>query len=93
MSLVRITDVTFKAAPAYRVRDGLLGWVLFLVNRSIVIDGAAVRRTSAGRLVLSFPSHRTPSGHRRYFARPLDDRSRRDVERQVFAAIGMTVAP
>ena len=54
----------------------------------IRIDGAAIRRTRGGRLVLSFPAKRGRNGREWPFVRPIDDETRRSIEAQVFAALG-----
>lgn len=91
MAPIHVTNVTFKPAPPHS-RGGLLGWIGFAVNRTLVVS-AAIRRTRAGRLAIAYPSHRSPTGFRHFYSRPVDDYARREIERQVFAALRLEVAP
>ena len=84
----RISDVRFITASSGERSGGLIGWVSFKLNDHIRLDGVAVRRTADGRLALSFPARRDGAGRQHFYVRPLDDQARRDIERQVFAALG-----
>lgn len=89
---IRISRVTFTpASPADRDR-GLLGYLEFVLNEALVIDGVTLRRTRNGRLALSFPSRRDRYGVEHFVITPLGDAARREIERQVFEAIGREVA-
>jgi DNA-binding cell septation regulator SpoVG len=90
-----ISRVRFRAAPPDQVPRGLIGFVSLLVGGCLRLDGIAVRRAQCGRLVLSFPSRRDSHGTDHFYFRPIDDKSRRDVERQVLTALGMAeeIAP
>ena len=85
---VRISDVRFVSGPPTDVRGGLIGWVSCVVNGTIHLDGISLRRTLNGRLTLSFPGRRDRAGRRHYYVRPLNERSRRDIEHQVLRALG-----
>jgi DNA-binding cell septation regulator SpoVG len=63
-------------------RAGLLGYITVFVGR-LIVDGVTVRRTAAGKLVLSFPQRESRSGHRHAVVRPVDDEARREIEAQV----------
>jgi hypothetical protein len=89
---IRISGVRFAAAAGKERQIGLLGWVTCLVNGRLRLDGIAVRRTLEGRLALSFPARRDGEGRQHPLVRPLDDRTRREIERQVFAALGLEEA-
>ena len=84
-----ITDLRFMAASHIEVKGGLLGWVSCTLNGTLCLDGLALRRTLDGRLVLSFPARRDASGRQHAIVRPLDDRARKAVESQIFAALGL----
>ncbi len=86
---VVISRVGFVSATPVEIRSGLMGWVTFVVNDTIAVDGVAFRRTRKGRPTLSFPSKRDRNGTDHAYVRPLDDRSRREVEGQVFFALGV----
>lgn len=85
-----ISDVEFHAASPSDRRAGMLGWIGFTLDDAIRVDGVALRRTLDDRLVLGFPARRDRSGRQHAYVRPVDDRSRCEVERQVFAALGLT---
>ena len=90
MSRTLITDVTYSPAGEAAERDGLLGFVSFHVDHMVRVEGVMVRRTAVGRLALSFPRRRVDAvGEEQYFVRPVDDTARREVETQVFAALGI----
>jgi len=86
---LRIANVRFTAAKATAIESGLIGWVSCILNNSLQLDGLALRRTRSGRPVLSFPSRLDSAGRQHFYLRPLDDRTRREIERQVFEALGM----
>ena len=81
-----VSGVRYTPASQDQVRDGLLGYVSFLLDGRVRLDGITVRRTAAGEVRLSFPAKRTRSGDRPYI-RPIDDATREAIERQVFAAL------
>jgi hypothetical protein len=88
---VEIRQVSFQAAPEHEVQRGLLGWASFTIDGRLRLDGIAVRRTLDGRVALSFPSRRRGGYRRHFYVRPLDDCTRREIERQVLAALGFEV--
>jgi DNA-binding cell septation regulator SpoVG len=63
-------------------RAGLLGY-LSAYYGSLVIDGITVRRTTEGRITLSYPERRDGKGRRHSIVRPVDDSARREIERVV----------
>ncbi len=80
---ITVGQVQFtRAAPVDRAA-GLLGWISCSIG-VVRVDGLAVRRTRDGRLTLSFPRGRG----KRQPVRPVDDRARREIERQVLDALG-----
>ena len=85
---VAITEVTFSPSTAGDRRAGLLGWVTFVLNGAIKIDGVTLRRTRDGRLTLSYPARRDRDGVEHFVIRPLGDKARVEIERQVFLALG-----
>ena len=89
VNALRVTHVRFKAASSREARTGLLGWVSCTVNGSLRLDGLSLRRTADARLVLSFPARRDGAGRQHFYVRPSDDRARREIERQVFQALGL----
>ncbi len=86
---IEISGVQFVSAQLLDVDDGFLGWVSCTLNESIRLNGLALRRTREGRLALSFPARKDAMGRKHFFLRPLDDATRRKIERQVFRALGL----
>ena len=84
-----ITDVKFVAAPPQDEAGGLLGFASIVLAGRLRLTSIAVRRSATGRLVLAFPARRDRAGRRRYLAHPLDDETRREIERQVFRALAL----
>jgi len=89
---VVVSDVRFTQSGPDKASGGLLGWVSFTVG-GLRLDGIAVRRTADGRFALSFPARRDAAGRQHPYVLPLDDATRRDLEHQVFAAIGLGEVP
>ena len=89
VAVLLIDNVKFSAAGPQETSAGLIGWVALTVNGLLRLDGLALRRTTDGRLVLSFPARRDGAGRQHFYVRPLDDVARRDIERQVFQALGL----
>jgi hypothetical protein len=86
---MNISEIKFSSAPLGLVGEGLLGWIECTVNGSLRIEGLALRRTADGRTTLSFPARRDSRGQQHFYLKPIDDSARRDVERQIFAALGL----
>lgn len=86
---LEVTDVTMHSAGADGVAAGLLGWVACTVNGSLRLDGITLRRTLEGRITLSFPVRRDRSGREQPYIRPLDRTARREIEHQIFRALGL----
>ena len=89
MSGLRITSIAFVNASAEHIRTGLLGWITCVMNDMLMLDGITLRRTQAGRLTLSYPARRDGAGRQHHVVRPIDDDARRDIEEQVFRALGI----
>jgi hypothetical protein len=81
-----ITDVSFQAARPELVETGLLGWIEFCVA-GLHVEGITLRRTADGRNALSYPVRRLVRNRKSFYLRPLDDRARQHIERQVFGAL------
>ncbi len=86
---IHITDVRLARASALDVSSGLLGWVSATVNGTLGLDGITLRRTRGGRLALSYPARRDRHGFEHPFVRPLDDATRKEIERQVLEQIAV----
>ena len=89
MSEVRVSDVRLIAAAEHDVARGLLGFISFVLGGTLRIDGVTLRRGRNGRLSLSFPERRDGQGRAHPILKPLDESVRREIERQVFAALAI----
>ena len=87
--LAQVSLLSFCSGSPRDQETGLLGWVTLEVDRLFILNGVALRRTRDGCLALSFPERRDSAGRRHPLIRPLNDRARRDIERQVIDAIGL----
>lgn len=85
--MVRVARVHLTRPRAADRRQGLLGWLSFELDGSVVIDGVALRRAADGSPALRWPARRDGSGLLRYAVRPLSEDARLAIERQVLAAI------
>ena len=79
-----VSNLRFAASQKGEVVTGLLGWVRFRLDGRLQLDGVAVRRTRGGELALSFPARVDRHGRRHPYIRPLNDVTRKEIERQVF---------
>jgi hypothetical protein len=86
-----ITNVSLTPASADDRSRGLLGWVS-LTAGIWHFDSLALRRTQSGRLAVSFPVRFDRNGKQHPVVRPLDDRARRMIEREIIAKLGLTDA-
>ncbi len=84
---IRIAGVKLTASSSREGERGLLGWVSFELNQILRIDGVVLRRTSRGSLSLSFPERRDRRGQCHQIVRPLSNRTRMEIEDQVFQAL------
>jgi len=92
VTLPTVTDVYLQAArPEFRDR-GVLGWIEFTIA-GLRIQAVTLRRTARGRLTLSYPPRRLVRGHRCFYVRPVDDSTRRHIEREVFRALNLEEVP
>ena len=66
----------------------MIYYVSAVLNGALRLDGLALRRTAGGRLMVSFPRR----GNGRFAVFPIDQRSRREIERQVLAALDRELA-
>jgi len=87
--MIEVSNVRFVASNRDDARRGLLGFVACVVGDALHLDGLTLRRTTDGRLTLSFPARRDACGRQHFFVRPLDEVTRCDIENQVFEALGV----
>ena len=89
MASLLVSETRFTAASERDERAGLLGYVSFVLNDALRLDGITLRRSSDGHLYLAYPSRTDTAGRRHPLSRPLDDESRRLIEDQVFAELSI----
>src|SRR4029453_18848140 len=87
-----IDEVEFVSSGPREQERGLLGFVAFRLNGGLRISGVALRRIANGRRALSFPGRTDSAGTQRFYVQPLDDRTRKEIEAGVFAALGIDLA-
>ncbi len=87
---LQVTAVRFVPASPFDQRRGLVGYIRLCLG-GVEVDGVTLRRSRDGRRLLSFPSRRDAEGRSHPYLR-FDDRTRRSIEQQVFAAIGLQEA-
>ena len=87
MTTLRVTDVRCVRADDADQERGLLGWISFVVDDVLLVDGVMLRRTGAGDLVLSFPEPTDGRGKRHRPVRPLNDAARLAIEEAVLGAL------
>jgi DNA-binding cell septation regulator SpoVG len=88
----KVNNIKFIGANVDEAEHGLLGWISCTLNHSLRLDGLALRQTRRGRWTVSFPSRLDASGRRHFLIRPLDDATRREIERQIFRALQLEEA-
>ena len=88
MTTPDIRVLTWVKASAADVRTGLLGF-LTIEYGDLVLDSIVLRRTTDGRLVLSFPAKTDRAGRRHAYVRPVDDAARREIERVILGDLDM----
>ena len=86
---IRITNVRFTEAREADKRAGLLGWLKFSVGGTLEVDGCALRRRIDGGHAISFPTRVDRQGRKHSLLRPMGDAVRRDIEAQIFRALGI----
>ena len=84
---IRINEVQFHVAPKKHRVQGLSGWASFTLDGRLQLTSVAVRRTLDGRVTLSFPARTDRAGKQLFYFRPLDNGTRKEIERQVFQAL------
>jgi len=86
---LKITDVNFTPAKLQDLQNGLFGFIACKIGNSLQLDNIALRRTLKGFLRLSFPAKQDSRGKKRFHVRPLDDKARIEIERQIFKALDL----
>jgi hypothetical protein len=84
-----VTDVRLHGAPPADVRQGLLGYVSCTLGDTLLLNGLTLRRSLEGRRYLAFPKPRDALGREHVNVRPLDASAQREIEAQIFLALGI----
>lgn len=85
---LQVDCVEFARASDLMRGTGCLGFVSLRVGQ-LRLDGLALRRKADGRLALSYPSRRDRRNRDHPYVRPIDEFTRRAIEAEVFAALGL----
>ncbi len=84
----RISRVRFAPASGAQRLDGMVGWLSFVVNGGLLVDGVALRRAAAdGRPVFVWPAKHDQYGRTHHVLRPVDDEAREHVEDQLLEQV------
>lgn len=84
---LRISNVRVTRASGHDQDTGLLGYVTCVVNGALCLDGLTLRRSICGELSVSFPARRDQWGARHAYIQPMDEKTQRDLQEQILAAI------
>ena len=87
-----VTHVVFTPAAPPDTARGLLGYVQCVMHGTLQVDGLTLWRTLDGRLTLSYPARQHRGSDSHFVVWPVDDCARREIERQIFIALGSEVA-
>jgi hypothetical protein len=82
-----VTDVRLEPARRRDCAAGLVGFVSCTINGMLRLDGLALRRTRDGRHSITLPRR-----HGHPIVRPLQAAWMRELEAQVFEALGLEAA-
>lgn len=82
-----ISDVKLTAASATHRERGLLYWARVRFDDRWEINSLTVRRTMAGKVVVTWPTRRDGSGREHPIVRALDDAARTELEVAVLDAV------
>ena len=85
-----VSEVHLTPGTRADFESGLVGY-LSCTYGDLRLDGLTLRRTRGGPLTVSFPTRRDHAGRDHPHIRPLSDATRRELEGQIFEALG--VAP
>lgn len=84
-----VSDVRLIDASPKQIRTGLLGFLSCTVGGQVRLDGMSLRRSQSGRLYVAFPARRDARGREHPHVRPLNASAHRDIEAQLFRALGI----
>jgi DNA-binding cell septation regulator SpoVG len=87
MSNFQVRVRTWVRGSDSDVRSGLLGWISVEYG-ALLIDNITLRKTSEGRLALSFPSRTAKNGQKHAVVRPVDNDARVAIEREILGQLG-----
>lgn len=88
MTSLLLSDVRFTPADRHEVDTGLIGYVSFVLNGGLALDGLTIRRKRTGERYLAYPARFDGTGAQHALVRPTCESVRRDLEREVFRALG-----
>lgn len=84
-----VSDVRFTQASPSEVREGLVGYLTFVVGNAIRVDGVTLRLTTARRPALSYPCRTDGKGRKHPIAKAIDADTKAQIEAEVFEELGI----
>ncbi len=87
MSTSHISGLRFTSCTPRDRATGLVGYASFVLADFVRLDGVAVRRTSDGRIVLSFPVKHDRAGRQHPLVRPVSNAARQAITRAIVEAL------
>jgi DNA-binding cell septation regulator SpoVG len=82
-----IGSVRFQRASHSQRRRGLEGWVSFILDDHLVVDGLALRLSPTNRYSFSWPARKDTDGRLHHHIRPLNEQSRDAIEGELLAQL------
>lgn len=79
----RISRVRLVPATGDSKLNGMIGWLSFVIDGTLLVDGVALRRAADGRHVFTWPAKHDQYGRTHHVLRPVDDDAREQIEDQL----------
>ena len=89
-TVMKISQLKVQPTSQLDQNRGLVAWLKFTIDDMVVVDSVALRKKKNGEYALSFPARRDSFGALHNYIRPIDDRARREIEKQVFSILDLT---
>lgn len=83
----QVRVLSWLKASELDIRSGLLGYISVEYG-TLILDGICLRRSAAGRFILSFPARTDRAGRRHSYIRPADDAARKAIEHEILVQLG-----
>lgn len=63
--------------------DGLIGWASCVVNGSLYLNNIAIRQSSVGQVILTFPAKKSRSNSKYFYFNPISHEAARVLEEAI----------